>query len=107
MFYTIEERETDVCRETQKLQKVARGELRGSGANTQKCPKGDGIAKKGFQRIKYAICVLDFFFFTIVALLTLLSLPVKSLHCFLMICVDKFFRNSIIENKRSKSCFRL
>ena len=63
MFYTIEERETDVCRETQKLQKVARGELRGSGANTQKCPKGDGIAKKGFQRIKYAICVLDFFFF--------------------------------------------
>ena len=62
MFYTIEERETDVCRETQKLQKVARGELHGSGANTQKCPKGDGIAKKEFQKIKYAICVLDFFF---------------------------------------------
>lgn len=61
MFCTIEERETDVCRETQKLQKVAR-ELHGSGANTQKCPKGDGIAKKGFQRIKYAICVSDFFF---------------------------------------------
>ena len=46
MFCTIEEREMDVCRETQKLQKVARGELHGSGANTQKCPKGDGIAKR-------------------------------------------------------------
>lgn len=96
MFYTIEERETDVCRETQKLQKVARGELHGSGANTQKCPKGDGIAKKEFQKIKYAICVLDFFF-TTVAVLTLLSLPVKSLHCFLMVYVDKLFRNSIVE----------
>ena len=49
MFCTIEEREMDVCRETQKLQKVARGELHGSGANTQKCPKGDGIAKRDFR----------------------------------------------------------